>query len=278
MQSSSIEAVINEALRQASTLSHVSLEGEVIITYTWRAEPAAYTLYLTLLHAGRNALLAHTSLASVHILPYREVDRVVAFSIDERDARTVNLAMASSALGIEAVVVGPSLHPAVEETLSSLGVERIIVKSPAPLLTMMAATLYWRPKLMGAREERVKAEVEALDSAVEWVSNRYSRELESLAGKNYESIYYSPTLEAGARYYSILTGSTPKPLDEVSTAKGPLETAAFIAGVDEHNYKDLILSSSLRGVKLNKIVVDTDPVTANIYASILSALATVKVA
>ncbi|NOZ30851.1 MAG: hypothetical protein GXO68_02750 [Crenarchaeota archaeon] len=271
MQSSKdMSQAILEAIKEARSLPKISLDGELVITYTWRAKPAALSMYMTLLHSGLKATIAHTALASVHIIPYRDIDTLVVFTADERDTRTVNLAMAASSLGIRTTVVGPRMHPAIEDTLNNMNVERIEVSSNAPVLTMMIASLFWRPKLMGAREERMQEELTSLDSAYEWIRERYSEEIAKLSQIGPEKIYYTPSIEAGASYYAMLAGANSYPLDELSNLKGPREAIAFVAGVDQHNYKDIILNASLRGVKLYKVVIDTDPVTVNLYAAMLA--------
>jgi len=268
---------ILEAINEAKSLPRISLEGELVITYTWRAKPAALSMYMTLLHSGLKATIAHSALASVHIIPYRDIDTLVVFTADERDARTVNLVMAASSLEIRTTVVGPRMHPAIEDTLSNMNVERIEVSSNAPVLTMMIASLYWRPKLMGAREARMQEELTNLDSAYEWIRERYSEEIIRLSQIGQEKIYYTPSIEAGAFYYAMLAGGSSYPLDELSNLKGPLEAITFMAGVDQHNYRDIILNASLRGVKLYKVVIDTDPVTVNLYAAMLAIAALNKV-
>lgn len=276
--SSDLDNILLDAFKEAGGLPKVDLDGEVLITYTWRAKPAALTLYFSLIHSGRKPFLAHSALASVHIIPYRDVYRIIAFTAEEKDARTVNLAMASSSLGIETVVVGPRMHPAIEETLDSLGSERIVVSGRSPLLTMMAASLYWRPRLMGAREERVSSEISHIESAVDWVRDRYNKEITAISRDSFDEVYHTPSIEAGAIYHSFLAGSRVYPLDNLAIARGPRKILVFVAGVDEHNYKDILLASSLKGVKLLKVLIDTDPVTLNIYSAMLSALSLKKVA
>lgn len=274
--SNAVDEALRGALREASKLPQLSLEGEVLVTYTGKAKPAASSLYIALLHSGVKAWLAHSALASVHILPYREVGRVVAFTLDERDARTVNLAMASHILGVPVHVVGPRLHEAVEETLGDLGVERVVVENDSPLFVMMAAALYWRPKLMGAREERVRGEVAVIEESIGWVRERFRVEAEAVSRRDYEAVLYTPSMEAGALYAGQLAGVPVEPLDDLA-GRGLLKAVAFVAGVDEHNYRDILLGASLRGARLARILIDTDPVTVNIYASILSSIALSRV-
>lgn len=266
------EAIL-EAIRGARRLDGPPIRDDAIITYTWDAKPAAHILYLALLHAGLRATLAHAALASVHIVPYRETGTVVAYTSSDRDVRVVNIAMAASALGLEVYVVGPEMHPAVEETLDQTGAKRITVPGENPLLTMMVASLLWRPRLLGAREERVRGEVEALPEALEWVESRYSREIEQASQGGYDGILYTPSIEAAALYHSMLTGIPASPLDEVVRTRPSSRYLAYIAGVDEHNYRDLLLKASLSQVKIARVMVDTDPVTLNIYGAMIASLA-----
>ncbi len=272
-----IERAYSEALSAAHGLERPKLGDDPVIAYGRRAKPAAYTLFLAYSHAGLRATLAPATLASVHIMPYRETGPLIIYALDPKDLRALNAAMAATHLGLHVYDVAPPMHEAVEEQLDHLGVERIrLPKQAPPLLTMVLASLLWAPPMMGARRERVRAEVEALESALEWVARSLHGQLEaarSLAGARPA---YTPTTLPGAYYHAVASGRDPLPLEEAEPRRGE-EIVAYVAGVERHDYRDTLLYARVRGAKIVEVPVNTDPVTATVYSTLAALLITGKI-
>ncbi len=264
-----IEAGYLEALEAARRKPRPGLGRDVVIAYTGPGKAAAHTLYLAMTHAGVEATLAHATVASVHILPYRETGTVVAFTLDDRDARIVNLAMAARLLGSEAYIISPRPHPAVEEAIESTGATIIELESTAPLAESVITSLLWRPPLMGAREERMRREIEALDSAAEWACERYG----DLADTEPGPAYYSPTALPAGVHHRVL-GYDARPLEDVAVARRGEEAIVYLAGVEEHDYKDLLFRARINGARLRVARIDTDPVTGSLYSLLAAAVHT----
>ena len=272
MQSSrSLEKAFKEAIKVAERLPRPEIGDDAIIAYSGGGKPSALTLYIALIQAGARATLTPASLAATSILPYRETGAVIVYTDSGRDVRAVNLLMAASSLGVKAYLISPPLHPAVEDLVASLEANTITVEAEATLLTMMIAALHWRPQLMGAREQRIREELEVLPDALGWVQERYSDVLSAAQGNIPARAYYSPLMEAAARYYTLISGKPSYELEEslLIEARGE-KPLLFVSSVEAHNYKDILLGLSMKGVRPLKIEVNTDPVTANIYASILA--------
>jgi len=271
--SKNLEKAFREAIEIAKSLPKPDIGDDAVIAYSGGGKPPALNLYIALIQAGTRATIAPASLVATSILPYRETGTVIVFTNSGRDARAINLLMAASSLGVKAYLVSPPLHPAVEDLVASLEAETITVEAEATLLTIMIATLHWRPQLMGAREQRIREEIEALPEAWEWVQERYSNVLNAMEDGIPARAYYSSLLEAAARYHTLVSGKPSYELEDslLIEARGgrPL---LFVSSVEAHNYKDILLGLTMKGVRPLKVEVNTDPVTANIYASITAGI------
>ncbi|MEM1640221.1 MAG: hypothetical protein QXN05_05685 [Acidilobaceae archaeon] len=251
------------------------LEGKVSVTegsliaYTRGAEPPASVLYISSTHAGLNVSLVDIVELSLHIIPYRDCESVIVFSSRQKDPRAVNAVIASSILGAKSTLVAPRMHEAYEERLRLHNVNRVMIDSPSPLLTMSLAALIWRPKLMGFRDERIKKELMSLDSALEWLIEGYSFVVE----RSYTTALYTPATMAGAYYYCIAVKScNPLPLDalEDSPPKGRL--LVMVTSLERKEYEEL-LKSVRNKAELDIVEFNVDPVTASLYSVLLAFLA-----
>ena len=264
-----------EALSAARLLPRPRLEDDTVIAYGRGGLAAAYTLFLALSHSGARAMLLRPMEAAVHVLPYRETGPLVIYTRDPRDLRSLNAAMAGVHLGLEVYLVAPELHPALEEQLESLGVERIRVPRQAPpLLTMVLASLHWAPKMMGAREERLRREIGELDSALDWLKTTQAA---ALGVEPPRLALYTPAALPGAAYHAEALGGDARPLEDAAGLGPGARAVAYTVGVERHGYKDIILQARTRRVELVEVPIDTDPVTAAAYSVMAAMLLTGRV-
>ena len=264
-----------EALSAARLLPRPRLGDDTIVVHGRGGLAAAYTLFLALAHSGARAVLLRPLEAAVHVLPYRETGPLVIYTRDPRDLRSLNAAMAGVHLGLEVYLVAPPLHEALEEQLESLGVERIRVPPAAPpLLTMVLASLHWAPKMMGAREERLRREIGELDTALDWLRDSQAR---ALAGEPPSLVLYTPAALPGAAYHAEAVGGEARPLEEALGLGPGSRAVAYTVGVERHGYKDIILRARTSRVELVEVPIDTDPVTATVYSVLAAMLLTRRV-
>jgi hypothetical protein len=173
---------------------------------------------------------------------------------------------------VRSYVVSPGMHPAYEERLEELGAEHIRLRRH-PVLSMTLAALTWVPRMQGFREERLRAEIEAIGDALSWVSERYSREIgeaRGLLGAQGFTAYHTPTGSPGAYYLARVAGAREAPLESAPALRAP--GVAFAASIEEASYRDVILAARVRGARLAVIVFNTDPVTAGVYSVLAAAL------
>ena len=272
MPSSSLSEAYKEALEEARRLKGPRVGDGSLIASSGPAEAAGLTLYMASLHAGARTSYSTTAEAAVHVIPYRhDIEGVIVFTADPKDSRVLGLAEAGSAMELEIVVVGPEMHGAYEARLEELGVERVIVEGAAPLLSMMIAALHWAPRMMGQREERYRRELEELGSAMEWASERYGDSIGRASRAPHKTVYYTPSTRPSAVYYKALNpGSRAAPLEEAPSAGDG--GVVFMASVEEPLYRDVLLACRVRGVRLEEFKINTDPVTAPVYAAIIASL------
>lgn len=271
MQLSEVEECYLRALRDAIQLPGVFVEEGALIVYTRGSEPPAYTLYIASLHAGLKTRIASAVEASVHLLPYRDVSSTIVFTLNPRDSRALNTAITASLLGAKTTLVTPQPHEAFEERARAHGVEIVKITSKHPLLAMSIAALRWIPKLMGFREGRVREEISSLQTALTWVYERYKEIIER--GSVYDLVAYTPATRPGAYYYCRAVECTePIPMDALSELPQGARVLALETTAEEHAYKDVLVNARMRGVNVDIVSLNTDPVTATLY-SILVALA-----
>ena len=281
MQLSEASEAFGEALRDARSLTPPRPAEEALIVHCPRAEAPAYQLYLGYTHSGRRAAVASCLEVAVHLAPYRSLEYMIVYSIGGRDHHLIHLAEASRLLEAEIIVYAPQAHPLYEEKLSELGTERILVKSRHPLMAMTLASLLWGPELLGARAERLKQEIGELEDAPTWVAETLGDAIERASRlEGIDMILYTPATRPAAYYlrealYRKIGYMVPvAPLEELSLAPRGSRGISIYTSVEEHGYREALLSARMRGVELVELRLNTDPVTANIYAMIASAMIT----
>lgn len=268
---SEIEEYYLSSLREATRLPSAFVGEGALIVYARGGEPPAYTLYIATLHAGLKSRVASAVEASTHILPYRDVDRMILFTLNPRDSRALNTVITASLLGVKTTLVSPPLHEAHEEKIRMYDVEIIKVDSKYPLLTMTIAALHWTPKLMGFREGRIRGEISSLQGALRWVYENYVDVVER--GDQYDMVAYTPSTRPGAYYYARAKGiPEPLPLEALNELPRDMRVLAMMTTTEEHSYRDLILSAKTQGVTLELVTMNTDPITATLYSMLLALL------
>lgn len=265
-----MEKAFKTALAAAKSLGEPRLGGEVLVAYTGPAEAPARILYTALTHSGARTLLAPAVEAARHIAPYRDLDTVIVYSHTGRDPRSLALAETATLLGAGKVyLVAPPLHPAYRERAESLGVEVIELPGEAPpLLTMALASLHWAPRQMGGRAARLEAELEELHTALEWVSEA----LGPSPGYRGLQPYYTPAAKPGAIIHCLPQGCVPRPLEDLLAQPRGSNGLAYITTVEEQDYRDVLSSHTARGLRLETIRINTDPITAGLYSMLAAML------
>lgn len=236
-----------------------------MIAYGSGGRAPALILYLAYLHSGTPATLAPATLASVHLIPYRETGPLIVYTLNPKDNRAVNALMAASSLGLRTVLVAPDMHPAIEELVSQLGVDRVRVpEEDDPLVSASAYSLFSAPQMMGARRERLLEEIGALEEAPRWLLEEKPGLVEA-AGSRAEYALYSPVGEPAAIAHREAYGSVAMPLEDSSPPPRGARAVVFYSVVEQHDYKDVLMRLGIMGVRARQAAITTDPVTGAFY-------------
>ncbi len=273
-----LEKIYHQALSHAKTLPELEIGEETIIVSTTRAIPAAKTLFTGILHSGKTAIFSMPTEAMYHLIPYRETGNLIVYYMEPRSLRIVGIAESAGLLGLETTFIGPRMHPAVRERVEQQGAQIIEVTNQYPLLTMSIYSLLRVPRLLGARDERFRAEIDELDSALAWVNEWIQpifNKIDAEGNRLNLQIFYTPITEPGAYYYYNITGVYPRPLDTLDPARE--KGLVMISSVEELTYKDILVQYSMRYGTASVVRIDTDPVTASLYSILATIMLTGKI-
>ena len=267
-----LERAYQDALSKARGLPRPRVGDDTLIASGLDSLPAARILYTACLHAGIRCTLAEPTFLAMSLIPYRETGGIVLFARDPRSLRVVALSEAAGILGLDVVVVGPEMHPAVEERLEASGVERITVPEPSLLVMSIAAAL-WSPRMMGAREPRLRRELEELPTALGWVRDSVVRgAAEGLGERIARPPMYTPVAAPGAFYHCLaLSCGLPIPLEAARLLGGLSGGLVYASSIEIQVYKDLLMGPRAPARGSRVLLINSDPVTAGLY-SVLAAM------
>ncbi|MGC9072392.1 MAG: hypothetical protein ACP5HK_06875 [Acidilobus sp.] len=278
LSSEDVQLAIRKALSQARVLPKPDLSGDLVIISSSDALPAARVLYVGVVSSGARAILLGPTEASVLLMPYREVPKVVVYALSPWDSRAVRATEEAILLGSDVYLVSPSMHEALEVRLTRhRELKRVEVSGSPPLMTMILASALWSPRPLGSRGGRLESELKALDGAPQWILEKFSREAAEVSSLREFTAYYTPAVEPGARYLCAASSSCSGsfPLEELGRHR---EAAAVLMETtsESHDYSDVELALGSR-IKAVKVLINTDPITAGVYSALFGALAAGKV-
>ncbi len=276
----SLSDTLIEVLKLAIEIPEPHFNKIDMVVYSINTYPPAHQFYLSASHSGINIHMTDPIQASLHILPYKEdVKGIVAFVAESRDNYIINLAQASYSLNVPLRLYGPPMHPAYEEKLDELDVDRIVIEYKAPIFLMTLASLFWLLKrLPEARKSRLSKEMEIFMESASWLRERYNTELLSVKSRKFEYVIASFSTLSGAHYLRTIAKklgmNIPNllKLDEIDFVKKGSSILVYMTTTEERNYPNIRLLSQLK--ELSPIIVNfnTDPLTANIYSMLFSAM------
>ena len=276
--SDDVRAKIREAVEAARGLQPPAVEGDVLIVGSGPAAAAAKIFHVAALAAGIKAAYATPVEASVLVMPYRDFDSVVVYLSDPKDPRALRTVEESLLLGYRTSLVAPELPGDLVARLSQRPGLTIITVGKAPVTTMAAAATVWGQRLLGSspRGSRLRTEVDDLLGAADWVSQTYAAALAEMSSRRSFSIYFTPATEPGAIYlcHADSRCSGMRPLEDLRKGSAAETDVVELATTSEiHDYKDVELAVSMRGLKPIRVLLNTDPVSAGLYSVMFSALA-----
>jgi hypothetical protein len=277
-----LKKVLENVVKELANLVKPPIDKIEIVAYGRGAYPPAHQYYLSALHVGQKLSLEAASQTAIHTLPYRDDIRgILVYVFDVKDKSVLSLAQAASLLEVPIWIYGPPLHPAYEEKLETLDVERVIIPQDYPLILLSLASLEWFiNKLPESRRKRLKEETSSLIDSIDWLKERYSTELSRVKDKDIDYILTTFSTYSGAYYLRTLLKSlnrrTPKILlmDELPYVNKGSKVLIFSTSTEEHLHSEVKLEAQVKGLDVIIIKFNTDPLTASIYSMLVSSMIT----
>ena len=275
--SDDVRAKIREAVEAARALQSPVIEGDVLIVGSGPAAAAAKILHVAALAAGIKAAYASPVEASVLVMPYRDFDTVVVYSSDPKDPRALRAAEEALLMGYRTSLVTPSIQEDLAARLSQRPGLTLITVERAPITTMAVASAIWGQGLLGSspRASRLRAEISDLTGAADWVGQTFAAALADLSSKRSFSVYFTPATEPGAIYlcHADSRCSAMRPLEDLRRGFAETDVLELATTSEIHDYRDVELAVSMRGLRPIRVLLNTDPVSAGLYSVMFSALA-----
>jgi len=191
-----------------------------------------------------------------------------------------------SIMGSRALVIGPPLPHVLKpygeaHTYIELALQRIDVGMLAAA-AHLARILVERASTIKVRVERLGREYSSLTEAYRWVVNRYRGDLVSLAErlKDSTTLYCSPTLSGACSMLSTIATSRgyPRPsvaslssaVTEIALGAAPKRLVLLTTGAEADIAREAATRARLTGREAFHLLIDTDPLTAPLYAALLA--------
>ncbi len=265
-------------------------DAPLYVTYCGRyyAPAAAWTLYWPLMQLTRlQATLLPVEHAVYHVMAYREETKALVFFAEPGcENMAVRVSDAARHTGVELLAITPPLPPVIEERIYA---NELIEVEGVPIATgyIIAAALFASKMLdsLGGIKLRIKRfteELETLAEVYDDIRRRYRDVVREAARMTPAAILASPTMMPSALLSRLYYESTRRLLLDVEPLSSLLSLLqhappqggtilVFTTGVEadmvrEASYRTGLLSSA--GLKV--ITVDTDPLTAPLYGTMIS--------
>ncbi len=272
----SIALAEEEAEKLAARLAEFLRDARFIVfTYTGRGVLAAYTAYWVLrtLRPEARVELHDPEALSLHVAAYNEPFKCVVFGDKERISSIVRIADSASLSGHEVMVLAPAIaDEAAKHRLSKVEVERVDSELYGLSEAMAAAKAAVRSST-GSRAERLQDEVVKFVDAFEGAYQALSSPLEGIVKSN-SWVLASPTLMGAALYAREVLAERGlrlcvAPLHYVPPGAG--EVVVMHTGVEDYAANEACFNAIKRGVRVRRVRVNTDPLTAPVYVAMVVA-------
>ena len=275
-----IKETVKETLRWAKEREWPSLQGGIAVAFCGEAMGSAHLYYwgLRLASWRDDVVLGDCATIASEVLPYSDNYRsLIIFSLDPGDPAILYAYDPANLSGLEVFIVSPRLAPVLEDRVEPAWILQLPGK--APLFESSIASLFWafRHSPEGVRVSRLKDEVENLSSSVEGLIEAYSE----IAGKLGETVgeglpvAASPMMMPALASHSMLDSSIrPIPYWALPSLarRGKREKLIFYyTSVEESFYRRLLFNLRTK-YNILEVRLNTDPLTAPLYAMMIQAL------
>ncbi|WP_048191962.1 hypothetical protein [Pyrolobus fumarii] len=289
----SLEARVKEAEDYASRVVDEMLKEareRIILAFASMGDTPAWIAYWMLREVAPTAPVEiyEGDALAFHILAYRRSKKdeygiasdttIYAFVGPGGENQLVFIRDAALHTGAALVVITPKLPPIIEERL---GPEPLLVEPPGPyplsasiLAARLAAGLVEKLAERNVRVERVTGEARDLRSVVRELVEKHGADASRvLECKGSCATVYTPTLKGPAMLASRINGSRPLSVQEmlalIAAGTNFDKVSLMYTTTDEDVVREVRFKSMTSGASLAELRLQTDPVTAPLYATML---------
>ncbi len=268
MQYNKLKENLSKYVEFVKSFKKPDLGDNLLIISEHASRPAARILHMSFLSAGKTSYLYTPTESSFYLLPYNEnVGNVIIFA-SKKDPKAIHAAEVARLMDRKIIFVSPEMDKNIEERLEYINALRIKIETEAPIITMGLLSLFWSSEQSGLRAERMKREIEKIDTSLEWLEEKYGDSIQRVRLIESDAIFaYTPSTEAGGiyAYYAVPNCLLPLPFELAIENRLRLPIVLLTSTTDIEDYKSMIIA--LKGNRKNEIVeFNTDPITAGIYS------------
>ncbi|MEM4691395.1 MAG: hypothetical protein QXT88_03490 [Desulfurococcaceae archaeon] len=257
------------------------VRDKLVISYSDLGYIPAHILYgfTLVMDPDKHVVFEDTDTVQHYVVPYRENFVSILFSTDPYNPSIINYMQTSRVMGNETLLLtvkpGDERFKQIYSSFNTLQVD--VNEEIEASIIMSIATYYACIKLysgkLGSRGTRLfKHGEEGLSIIIEELISKYIDALEKI-------VYDKPVIVSSPAFLkpaSIFATSILDKLglnahfEDISRVGGRLESILLLATtVDEHLVKRLKFRLTPAGVKINEIIMNTDPLEAHIYLILL---------
>jgi hypothetical protein len=285
----SLGSLLGRARRAAESLEPgLFAGGRLYIAYSGRyyGPAAAWLLYWPLAQVtGTDAAIAAAEDLVYHLLAYREEKiTVVAFIEPGTENMAIRLGDVTHFTGAKLVTVAPPLPPVIEDRYRGdelLVAEEALADTYILVAAALAARIIREKGGIELRAKRFRDELGGLEEVHQDLLNSYSGAIQRLGAAKIGYIASTPTMRSAAymfrMYYEyrdravIPLGSPEEILSGLSHGVKPSKPLLLSTGVEQDLVREVVTRLKLLGgTEAEELKIQTDPLTAPIYGSLLA--------
>jgi len=216
---------------------------------------------------------------SYYTVVYRNPGKLIFFTTNPVSSSTINLLQASQLTGNKILFISPKpTQPHLLDMLSKYDPVYISISDEleASLLMAMAAyhaaSKHYRTR-MGRRGERLyKHSEEGFTPIVNELIRIYLEKLEKIINENEVIVTSSKMLEPSATYFveTLRRLNIKSHYEKPEEVIGPCSLLLLGTTVEEYFIREILFKYRMMNIQLNDIVMNTDPLEAQLYIALLA--------
>ncbi len=256
-------------------------EKDIIITYHRQGYLPASILYwfTVVMDQESRVIFNEANTISYYTVVYRNPGKLIFFTTNPVSSSTINLLQASQLTGNKILFISPKpSQPHLLDMLSKYEPVYIGINDELEASLLMAMAAYHAAskhykKRMGRRGERLyEHSQEGFTPIVNELVRIYMEKLENTISSNEVIVTSSKMLEPSATYFveTLRRLSVRSHYEKPEEVIGPCNILLLGTSVEEYFIRELLFKYRMMNIQLNDIIMNTDPLEAQLYIAILA--------